>query len=74
MAYGFAWRSYYGMPKRSSLGVRYGLTGLAWYIVWPGRHRMVWPGGPDMGYGMAWRASRGIAWPGGHRMVYFFMA
>ena len=50
-----------------------GLAGLAWYIVWPGGHRMVlWlcPGGPGMGYGMALRASHGVVWPRRHRIVY----
>ena len=31
---------------------------------------MVWPGSPDIGYGMALRASHSIVWHGGHRMVY----
>ena len=39
-------------------------------IVWPGGHCMIWSGGPDMGYGMASRASHGLVWPEEHRMVY----
>ena len=55
----------------------YGLAGKESYMVWPGKHVMV--------YGMAWRAAlhgvwyglAGLAWyivwPGGHRMVLWYI-
>ena len=42
-------------------------------MAWLASHGiMVWSSEPGIGYGMALRASHGIAWPGGHRMVYGF--
>ena len=52
----------YDMAWRASHGVRYGLVGLAWYIVWPGAHRLVlWYGL----VGLVWD----MVWPCGHHIV-----
>ena len=46
MAFGTAYRIWHG--------ISYGLAGMAWYIVWPGEHGMV--------YGMVLRARNGICY------------
>ena len=43
--YVLAWRAWHGMW--------YGLTGITWYILWPGGYCMVWPDGHGMVYVMA---------------------
>ena len=41
--------------------VRYDLAGMMWYMVWPGKHVMV--------YGMAWRPSLCV-WRASHGIWY----
>ena len=58
IVYVMAWRAWHGK--------RYGLAGMAKYMVWPDdgiwyslagmAWYMVWPGGHGMAYGMAWWA------------------
>ena len=48
--------------RHSGHGIRYGLVDIVWYMVWPGRHRMV--------YGMAWHCAWHMVWPSGHGMLY----
>ena len=43
---------------------------MTYSMAWRASHSiMIWPGVPDMGYGMALRESHNIVWPEGYRMV-----
>ena len=52
----------YSMGWLARYGIWYGLTGMAWYMLWPGGMGwyVVWPGG-NTWYSL---------WSGGHDMVY----
>ena len=75
MAFGMAYRVrhciWYGLACLH--GIRFGLTIMAWYMIWPCRHGMVsavaWWAWRDI-----WYCLVGLAWymvcPCGHGMVY----
>ena len=50
----------YGMALCECHCKRYSLTDMAWYMLWPGGHDMVYVA----------EITRCILWPGGHGMVY----
>ena len=59
MVYGMAWQAWH-------------LYGLAWYLVWPGRHGMVWPGRAWCGiwYYLGRHDMIYMEWPGRHGICY----
>ena len=61
----------YSMSWRAWCDICHGLAGIAWYMVWPGRHGMVWPDGHGMVY-MAWPAWH-VIWYGLAGMTWYIV-
>ena len=65
MVYSMAWQALHGImvwPGLAWHGIWYGVAGIAWYMVWPGGHHMVYGSARHGACHSIWYGLAGMAW------------